>query len=253
MGRLVVRTDNFQLSFKLIEKLRAKSLDFMVIDIKKPVPSDDMIWFAAPSEIIKYPSVGKPIPVELSSIDSAILSAIYHLKGSQAAVSLVIGIDPGPYPGIAWLVDGAFCGIIQLTSIEELMPNLVKLRKIADCETVIIRVGDGAPLIRDRIINECVSRNWHIEQVNEHKTSTGLIRNNHSTSALRIATQGGSKIWQLRVITPTQGEIKYIQGESRKQSKGEFTISRNAAILVAQGELTMAEALANAKHYSSEE
>ncbi|MDC3070278.1 hypothetical protein OA314_00905 [bacterium] len=39
MGRLVVRTDNFQLSFKLIEKLRAKSLDFMVIDIKKPVPS----------------------------------------------------------------------------------------------------------------------------------------------------------------------------------------------------------------------
>ena len=234
MGRLVVRTDNFQLSFKLIEKLRAKSLDFMVIDIKKPVPSDNMRGFAAPSEIIKYPSVGKPIPVELSSIDSAILSAIYHLKGSQAAVSLVIGIDPGPYPGIAWLVDGAFCGIIQLTSIEELMPNLVKLRKIADFENVTIRVGDG-------------------EQVNEHKTSTGLIRNNHSTSALRIATQGGSKIWQLRDITPTQGEIKYIQGESRKQSKGEFTISRNAAILVAQGELTMAEALANAKHYSSEE
>lgn len=253
MGRLAVRTDNFRLSFKLIEKLRAKSLDFVVIDIKKPVPNEDIIWFASASEIIQYPSAGKPIPVEIDSIDTAILSAIYHLTGSQSSVSLIIGVDPGPYPGIAWLVDGAFCGIMQLTSIDELMPNLVKLRKIAAFDSITIKIGDGAPLIRDRIINDCVSNNWHIEQVNEHKTSSGLIRNNHSTSALRIATQSGIRIWQLRDIIPTQGEIKYIQAESRKQSMGEFTISRSAAILVAQGDLSMDDALANRSDYSSEE
>ena len=253
MGRLAIRTDNFRLSYKLIEKLRAKSLDFEIIDVKDSVPHDDIVWFSAPSEIINFPSIGTPIPVELDSIDSAILSAIYQLKGSLASVSLIIGVDPGPYPGIAWLVDGAFCGIIQLTTIRELMPNLVKLRQIGNFDKIIIRVGDGAPLIRDRIINDCIANNWVVEQVDEKKTSSGLIRNNHSTSALRIAAQPGVKIWQQRDIKPTQGEIKYIQTESRKQSKGEITISRTAAILVAKGEISMDEALANPQAHSSEE
>ncbi len=253
MGRLAIRTDNFRLSYKLIEKLRAKSLDFEIIDVKDSVPHDDIVWFSAPSEIINFPSIGTPIPVELDTIDSAILSAIYQLKGSLASVSLIIGVDPGPYPGIAWLVDGAFCGIIQLTTIRELMPNLVKLRQIGNFDKIIIRVGDGAPLIRDRIINDCIANNWVVEQVDEKKTSSGLIRNNHSTSALRIAAQPGVKIWQQRDIKPTQGEIKYIQTESRKQSKGEITISRTAAILVAKGEISMDEALANPQAHSSEE
>ena len=166
---------------------------------------------------------------------------------------MVIGIDPGPYPGIAWLVDGAFCGILELTSIQEIIPNLLKLRRIADFKDITIRVGDGAPLIRDRIINDCISRNWIVEQVDEKKTSSGLIRNNHSISALRIAANSGKKIWQLRNITPTEGDIKYIQTESRKRSKGEFTISKAVAILVAKGELSMEEALEQHGHSSSEE
>ena len=253
MTRLAIRTDNFRLSYKLIEKLRAKSLNFEILDINLPVPDDSIVWFSAPSEIIDFPSIGTPIPVEIETIDQALLSALHQIKGNNASISLIIGIDPGPYPGIAWLVDGAFCGIIQLTSINDLMPNLVKLRKISDFEKILLRVGDGAPLIRDRIINDCLSRNWIIEQVDEKKTSSGLIRNNHSTSALRIAAQPGVRIWQQRDIKPTQGEIKYIQTESRKHSKGEFTISRAAAILVAQGEISMDEALANRSDYSSDE
>ena len=252
MSRLAIRTENFRLSFKLIEKLRLKSLEFEVIDVNKTVPSENIIWFSSPSEILDFPSIGTPIPVEVDNIDSAILSAIFQLKGSNASVSLVIGIDPGPYPGIAWLVDGAFCGILELTSIQDIIPNLLKLRRIADFENITIRVGDGAPLIRDRIINDCISRNWVVEQVDEKKTSSGLIRNNHSISALRIAANSGKKIWQLRDITPTEGDIKYIQTESRKQSKGEFTISKAVAILVAKGELSMEDALEQHGHSSSE-
>ena len=119
-------------------------------------------------------------------------------------------------------------------------------------KNITIRVGDGAPLIRDRIINDCISRNWVVEQVDEKKTSSGLIRNNHSISALRIAANSGKQIWQLRNITPTEGDIKYIQTESRKQSKGEFTISKAVAILVAKGELSMEDALEQRGHSSSE-
>jgi hypothetical protein len=54
-------------------------------------------------------------------------------------------------------------------------------------------------------------------------------------------------------LNPSDGEIKYIQTESRKRSNGELTISKTTAILVARGELSMGDAIANNHHHSSEE
>ena len=253
MARLAIRTEDFRLSFKLIEKLRLRNLEFEVIDITKPIHNENIIWFSTPSEIVNHPTIGTPIPVEIENIDDAILSAIFQLKPTGKSVSLIIGIDPGPYPGVAWIVDGAFNGIKELASVAELIPYLQKLIHIADFETVTVRIGDGAPLIRDRIINECILQNWIVEQVNETKTSSGLIRNNHSISALRIAANSGAKVWQTRDLNPTDGDIKYIQTESRKRSNGKMTISRSTAVLVALGEMSMEEAITTRRDYSSEE
>ena len=253
MARLAIRTEDFRLSFKLIEKLRSENLGFEVIDVKKSIPNDEIVWFSTPKEIVNFPSKGTPIPVENDNIDDAILSAIFQLKKSTIPISMVIGIDPGPYPGIAWIVDGAFNGVLELTSVEEVVPKVQKLIRIAKFASVTIRVGDGAPLIRDRIINDCIAENWVVEQVNESKTSVGLIRNNHSISALRIAANSGAKVWQMRELNPTNGEIKYIQTESRKLSNGEITISKPTAILVARGELSMEDAITRDRFYSSEE
>ena len=253
MARLAIRTDDFRLSFKLIEKLRSRNLSFEVIDVKKSVPSEKVVWFSTPSEIVNHPTLGTPIPVEINSIDDAILSALFQLKRTSTPVSLVIGVDPGPYPGVAWMVDGAFNGVMELTSVDEVIPKLEKLIDIAKFDSVVIRIGDGAPLIRDRIINDCIAENWVVEQVNETKTSIGLIRNNHSISALRIAANSGSKVWQTRDLNPSEGEIKYIQTESRKRSNGEITISKTTAMAVAKGELSMEDAIAKNLHHSSEE
>ena len=253
MARLAIRTEDFRLSFKLIEKLRLRNLEFEVIDITKPIHNENIIWFSTPSEIVNHPTIGTPIPVEIDNIDDAILSAIFQLKPTGKSVSLIIGIDPGPYPGVAWIVDGAFNGIKELASVAELIPYLQKLIHVADFETVTVRIGDGAPLIRDRIINECILQNWIVEQVNETKTSSGLIRNNHSISALRIAANSGAKVWQTRDLNPTVGDIKYIQTESRKRSNGKMTISRSTAVLVALGEMSMEEAITTRRDYSSEE
>ena len=253
MARLAIRTEDFRLSFKLIEKLRLRNLEFEVIDITKPIHNENIIWFSTPSEIVNHPTLGTPIPVEIDNIDDAILSAIFQLKPTGQSVSLIIGIDPGPYPGVAWIVDGAFNGIKELASVAELIPYLRKLIDIADFETVTVRIGDGAPLIRDRIINECILQNRIVEQGNETKTSSGLIRNNHSISALRIAANSGAKVWQTRDLNPTDGEIKYIQTESRKRSNGKMTISRSTAVLVALGEMSMEEAITTRRDYSSEE
>ena len=76
MSRLAIRTENFRLSFKLIEKLRLKSLEFEVIDVNQAVPNENVIWVSSPSEILAFPSIGTPIPVEAENIDSAIKTLI---------------------------------------------------------------------------------------------------------------------------------------------------------------------------------
>ena len=88
--------------------------------------------------------------------------------------------------------------------------------------------------------------------VDESKTSRGLLRHNHSISALRIASNSGQRVWELREITPLPGQIKEIQRQSRKFSKGKLTISFGQAELVAKGELSLTEAIENLSHSSEE-
>ncbi len=253
MARLAIRTDDFQLSFKLIEILRAKKLDFVILDINIPLPSNEFIWFAKADEILQDSTIGKPIPTDIETIESSVYSAMFQLSNALESLKLTIGIDPGPYPGLAWLVDGAFTGVSQLKSLDELVPKIEMLKTTLNCQEMIILIGDGAPLFRDQIINLCLAANWIVQQVNETKTSKGLIRNNHSISALRIATNNGTRVWQQRVIKPTLGEIKFIQGESRKLSMGELTISKQLAKLVACGEMSLSEAIMTHSSHSSEE
>ena len=253
MARLVIRTEDFQLSFKLIEELRSRNIKFEVIDIHNEIVNRSTIWFSSPIEILEHPTAGKSIPVSLDSIESAVYSAIFLLRGIENSVFLTIGIDPGPYPGLAWLVDGVFIGVSQLASVAELVPEIEKLIRSLEFQTMLIRIGDGAPLIRDQIINYCIAKNWVIEQVNESKTSSGLVRNNHAISALRIAANSGQRILQIRELRPKHGDVKYIQTQSRKMSNGQITISQHLALLVAKGELTMQEAIIDQSSYSSEE
>ena len=42
MARLAIRTGDFRLSFKLIEKLRLRNLEFEVIDITKPIANESI-------------------------------------------------------------------------------------------------------------------------------------------------------------------------------------------------------------------
>ena len=252
MASLAIRTANFQLSYKLIQSLRLRKIKFDVLDISDKITSNDIIWFAEGSEIIDNDSLGKAIPTTIETIDSSIEFALLVLKGLDEPKQLVFGIDPGPYPGLSWVADGVYIGVSQLQSIDEIAWKIKSVVDSISAQSILIRIGDGDPLIRDRIINICIQNNWILEVVNEAKTSKGLLRHNHSISALRIASNSGERIWELREINPLRGQIKEIQRQSRKFSKGKLTISYEHAELVAKGELTLTEAIENIT-YSSEE
>jgi hypothetical protein len=50
-------------------------------------------------------------------------------------------------------------------------------------------------------------------------------------------------VWEQRSITPTEGQLKEIQRQSRKLSNGRKTISTELALAVARGEMPLHEAI----------
>ena len=159
---------------------------------------------------------------------------------------LNFGIDPGPRPGIAWLADGVVIGSAQLENFEGVADHIAGISTAVEHSRMFVNVGDGAPIIRDRIINQLILRGIETYQVNEYKTSTGSRSKAHIHAATRIALMGGERVNEIRKLKPTTGDLKEIQRQSRIQSSGGITISTELARMVACGEITMDEAIKKA-------
>ena len=183
------------------------------------------------------------IPATEDTVEIAVERAIQASRGLDSAVQLVFGIDPGPRPGIAWLADGIVVGSAQLEQIDSVADHITGLASAVKHQRMCVKVGDGAPLLRDRIINQLILRGIETLQVNEYKTSSGSRMKTHLHAATRIALMGGNRIYSIRELNPTDGDLKEIQRQSRIQSLGNLTISTELARRVACGELSLEEAI----------
>tara|TARA_B110000438_G_scaffold245920_1_gene247220 strand:- start:2546 stop:3235 length:690 start_codon:yes stop_codon:yes gene_type:complete len=226
-----------------MEALRKKGLPFTQLEIGQSLPSKDTIWFGSEEEVANAIGEGRGIACNIDCCESAVTQATILINGLSVIENISIGIDPGPRPGLAWLADGVLMGVAQLEGVDFVVDHVNSITAAAEFKNITLRIGDGAPLLRDRIINKCLENQWNIEEVDEAKTSRGLLRHNHSTSAVRIALLRGKRVWQQRVLKPTAGQIRYIQNQSRTESSGAKTISKELAAKVGTGELTMPQAL----------
>ncbi|MDC0341366.1 hypothetical protein OAM96_05375 [Candidatus Poseidoniaceae archaeon] len=226
-----------------MEALRKKGLPFTQLEIGQSLPSKDTIWFGSEEEVANAIGEGRGIACNIDCCESAVTQATILINGLSVIENISIGIDPGPRPGLAWLADGVLMGVAQLEGVDFVVDHVNSIIAAAEFKNITLRIGDGAPLLRDRIINKCLENQWNIEEVDEAKTSRGLLRHNHSTSAVRIALLRGKRVWQQRVLKPTAGQIRYIQNQSRTESSGAKTISKELAAKVGTGELTMPQAL----------
>jgi hypothetical protein len=186
------------------------------------------------------------IPVVEENIEIAVERAIQSARGFDTAVELVFGIDPGPRPGLAWLADGMVVGSAQLEKIESLTKHIIALSTAVVHNRMCVKIGDGAPLIRDRIINELILHGIETLEVSEHKTSFGSRSKAHLRAATRIALMSGTRVYQIRELVPTDGDLREIKRQSRIHSSGDITISTELAKMVACGEITMQEAIKRA-------
>ena len=169
-----------------------------------------------------------------------------YLYGKRRFMKMVVGIDPGPKPGIAVIGDGIVVEEIQLSSISKVRGLIDEIYLDYSPQFFMVRIGDGDITNRNRIINSLVE-DYVIELVNEKNTSEA-ITNKDVESAKVIAFTRGKRVREKLNIVIKEGYLKDIQRKSRIESNGKITISRALAKKVALGELSLKEAIDKARN-----
>lgn len=160
---------------------------------------------------------------------------------------IIIGIDPGKYPGIAVLANNKTISVHHV-STAEVCPLIKRIVKEYGNKKFLVRIGHGARLIRSRLINDILDLGLRIEMVDETGTTPHLGKGVHGQvvsdiiAATNIARIKGKNVGKQH-IEPSQGEVRVIQEHSREYSNGRMTIPRILARSVAKGEMTLDEAV----------
>ncbi len=160
-------------------------------------------------------------------------------------IRAVVGIDPGERPGIAIYSAGKRIAVTSASSPEDVSRFTRVISSLVGVRRVLVRIGNGDPTNRNRIIRSVWSTCHSVEIVDEKSTSR--IAGSDGEAAAIIAGTPGIRLSELPELSPTDGEIRNIQRRSRLSSGGLTTISRTMAKSVATGEYTLDEAIRKQK------
>jgi hypothetical protein len=246
MKKIGIYTNNFSLYHDLLEVLKKRNISFISLSSIKKISNKIGVIITSHDEIhdIKIKNV---IAADIyDTIDQVVDIAIQMLIGKEIYSRLIIGIDPGEKPGIALFGDDILLKKTYVDTPEKIIIFIKRILKEYPSISVLIRIGNGSIIHRNRIINNIINLNIPIEIVNEKKTTTNQNKGRYkkdSEAAANIALINGKKIQSIQPIKITRGDIKKIQEESRKITNGKRSISEKKAIQVLKGELDLLNAI----------
>lgn len=261
-------TMNFRLCHLLREKLTKGGFSVEQI-IPGELPSKGSVLVVTTEEeqieLNKYSKVVVLTKNDTLSIDRAYSKIILGIEGKKIWESLIVGIDPGLTIGIAIITDGCLRTVFETRDIKEAIEFILRSIKNTPSKMTIIRVGSTGGYRQVLILNELLNvkpKNVSLEIVNELQTTPlscqdvreGIIEGaqegikmtagKDATAAMEIAFRLGENVKSHETWKTSEGELKEIQVLSRQYSKGEVTISRELALKVAAGKLTLEQAIA---------
>jgi len=178
----------------------------------------------------------------------SLAAAVRHaLEAADPTEAIIVGIDPGPRPGYSVLAGSTILAEGELDSPESAGAFAGQLRHRFPSRPVLFRVGRGDPPARNRIVKSLLEHHRSIELVDEEGTTPrGRRRPKDAAAARAIARLAGRPVHEQLPAAVTPGEIANLQRLSREGSGGRLTISRSSAHRVLEGEITLAEAVAEA-------
>ncbi len=277
MKRLGVLTRDFRVLHELVRRLNSRGILYRVLDDRDPIPADVGAVLTSWKDFLQREDprleqrdlhgrrasaifVPKDLAVVSVRLDDegeedysrAIEQALRALSGVETYRRLIVGIDPGDHPGIAFLGDGLVVHTGHVSSPDEVIGHLRSFLSSFPTKECVIRVGHGARLHRNRILNDLVDlqvEDVRIEVADETGTTPTMNRkpSSHVTrdiqAAIGIALTRGRPVERKVRLDVRPGEVAEIQRNSRIQSEGELTVSRALAVEVAKGVLTLEQAI----------
>lgn len=237
-------TADFRLYHDLVSYLKARDVPFASLSFNQPIPPEVAVVLTSPQELS---SVDFDPTVVCDNIEDAVARALQHLRGKNSFREVVIGIDPGPRPGVAILGDGEVVDTRTASSPEGVLGVLQSVTRNYESKMHRVRIGHGDPTNRNRILNALSATGVQAEIVDERGTTKRYKRRDDARNieaAIEIAMGRGVQAESWYDIFPTRGELKEIQRRSRIRSGGRLTISEELARRVAKGEVTLTEAVA---------
>jgi len=236
---LAVATEDFRLYHDLVAALRERGLAFRTMAPGARVPPGTGAVLTSPAEAV---AVRFSRVVPCADIDDAIARALQLSRGRDRWRELVVGVDPGPRPGVAVTGDGEVLDRRTARDPEDVARLVRGAGANFPADRVRVRVGHGDTTNRNRIINALAAEGLVVEIVDERGT-TRRTRTRDLDAAVAIANARGVRAEAPFPVEPTPGELREIQRRSRLGSRGQVTISKHLAHQVAVGRLTIAEAV----------
>ena len=248
MRTLGVLTSDFSVSYELVQALRARGVPFVPLAPGAPVPPHVGVVITTAAEA-PHVDAREAYVVPFTTPEETIAEALRMLHSPGPFRTCVIGIDPGERPGVAVLADGRVVRLVHARSPEAVADIARGVIERVPAERFVIRVGNGAPTYRDRILQTLGGLDASLELVDETRTTPPDYHGpaeRDTGAATNIALTPGAPLAMsdLRPARPTEGELRDIQRKSRVASAGQVTITRALARNVALGRLTLDEALA---------
>jgi len=238
---IVVATEDFELYHEAVSLLKSRGVTFTTVEPSSELPDSATVVIAGPDDDVADADPSVPVVAADGEPRRAVDEALAVLRGGEGRT--VVGIDPGTRPGVAVLSGAVVVAAFHVPLADA--AGTVR-GEVAEAVDPLVRIGDGARLQGARLVND-LADDAPVELVDETGTTpylgTGARGMGDVLAAVNIARLEGERV-ESRDLEPTEGELQRIKDESRRRSEVDRTIPERLARRVADGELTVEEALA---------
>jgi hypothetical protein len=185
MGRVGIFTLDFKFYHDIIADLRKWKIPFTSLESTSNIPRDISVVLSSEKDERFWDR-------QINARDSTygIRNSLPLLMNREAFDEVIIGLDPGPYPGIAVVADNVLTEAFETPMIEMVRKEVMEIKDSYRYRNITIKIGDGDKPHRDRIIQDLNDTGIDLKVVDERNTSMPHKIHNNALSAARIASLG---------------------------------------------------------------
>ncbi|MGC8580772.1 MAG: hypothetical protein ACP5RS_01140 [Thermoplasmata archaeon] len=152
-------------SFETINILRERKIPFKLLDDFNNIPVDVTIVIMFPQGCI----VGKEFKITVGLKAGILVDLALAVINGKKAEKIILGIDPGPYPAMATIINNVVMDVEQFYNMNKMVDKVKSYRYISN--KIILKIGNGDPVYGQRIIKKLHTVVDETIIVNEKNTS----------------------------------------------------------------------------------